>query len=286
MLVFGAFSYAQAQSASATPDPFIVQLTSSSAGANSNPFSSFAGDISANGRFVVFESNGNLATQNPSNADGNREIFLADYAQRRIFQLTNTKNVQKAASPTPTPTPTPSPTPTPTPTPGPTPADPVQIKIEISNNRPLISFEPALVAGKRIYTIVFSSNAPDPKSFDGTEGSLASDGNQEVWIYQLPEVDDVFDLSSGDDVPFTDLSAGAFRQITNTPPSRPLRTGINAPDVVDDNRDATISDDGKTIAFISTRDLVPAVGSVEGNAELQPGAFPCAHYRLSAYDRI
>jgi len=74
-------------------------------------------------------------------------------------------------------------------------------------------------------------------------------------------------------VPFTDLSAGAFRQITNTPPSRPLRTGINAPDVVDDNRDATISDDGKTIAFISTRDLVPAVGSVEGNADFNPELF-------------
>src|SRR5712664_3051349 len=121
MLVFGAFSYAQGQIASATPDPFVTQLTSSPAG-----FYAFAGDITANGRFVVFESNGNLDTQNPNNADGNREVFLADYAQRRIFQLTNTKNVQKpAASPTPTPTPTATPTPspgaTPTPTPVPTP---------------------------------------------------------------------------------------------------------------------------------------------------------------------
>src|SRR5436190_6794701 len=109
MLVFGAFSFAQAQTPSATPDPFVVQVTSSP-----QSFYSFAGDLTANGRFVVFESDGNLDTQNPRNADGNREIFLIDYAQRRIFQLTNTKSVQKPpASPTPTPTPTPTPSPTP-----------------------------------------------------------------------------------------------------------------------------------------------------------------------------
>ncbi len=272
MLVFSAFSYARGQAASATPDPFASQLTSSPAG-----FYSFAGDFSANGRFVVFESNGNLDTQNPRNADGNREIFLVDYAQRRIFQLTNTKNVQKpppTPSPTPTPTATPTPTPgaTPTPSPVPTPPDLSLVKIEISNNHPMISFEPALVGGKRIYTIVFSSNAPDPSNFDGTDSpALVADGNQEIWIYQLPEVDDVFDLSSGDDIPLTDLTAGAFRQITNTPPSRPLRTGVFLPDVVDDNREATISDDGITLAFISTRDLVTTVG----NADLNPELFFC-----------
>jgi uncharacterized protein (TIGR03437 family) len=41
--------------------------------------------------------------------------------------------------------------------------------------------------------------------------------------------------------------------------------------VVDDNREATISDDGKTLAFISTRDLVPTVG----NADLNPELFFC-----------
>lgn len=284
MVVFGAFSYAQGQAASATPDPFAIQLTSSPVG-----FYSFAGDMSANGRFVVFESNGDVATEkipsrnpdgtlNPNarnNEDGNREIFLADYAQRRIFQLTNTKNVQKPpASPTPTPTATPTPTPgaTPTPTPVPTPPDLSLVKIEISNNRPVISFEPALVAGKRIYTIVFSSNAPDPKNFDGTDSpALVADGNQEIWIYQLPEVDDTFDLSNGDEIPFAPLADGVFRQITNTTPSRPLRTGVNPPDVVDDNRDATISDDGLTLAFISTRDLVTTVG----NADLNPELFFC-----------
>ena len=212
MLMLGAFSFAQGQTSSATPDPFAIQLTSSPQG-----FASFAGDISANGRFVVFESNGNLDTQNPRNADANREIFLIDYAQRRIFQLTNTKNVQKppaSPTPTPTPTPTPSPAPSPTPTPAPTPADPSLIKLEISNNRPMISFEPELVGGRRTYTIVFSSNAPNPGSFDGADSAdLVANGNQEIWIYQLPEIDDVFDLSSGDEIPFsaaTDLTLGTF----------------------------------------------------------------------------
>jgi len=54
---------------------------------------SFAGGISADGRFIVFESRGDIATENPRNADGNREIFLFDYAQRRIFQITDTKSV-------------------------------------------------------------------------------------------------------------------------------------------------------------------------------------------------
>src|SRR5258705_1093677 len=86
MLVFGALSYAQAQTTSPTPDPFAVQVTSSPGG-----FYSFAGDTTANGRFVVFESNGNLDTQSPRNAEGNSEIFIIDYAHGRIFQYTNTK---------------------------------------------------------------------------------------------------------------------------------------------------------------------------------------------------
>ncbi|MFN2515207.1 MAG: hypothetical protein ABR556_03240 [Pyrinomonadaceae bacterium] len=254
---FGAFSYALGQTPSATPDPFVVQLTSSPAG-----FSSFAGDITANGRFVVFESNGDLDTQSRKNADGNREIYLADYAQRRIFQLTNTINVPKPpASPTPTPSPSP--------TPNPTPADPAQTQIEISNNHPMISLEPPLVAGTRIYTIVFSSNAPNPSTLDPVDaaGSAAVDGNQEIWIYRLPPVSDV-NLSSGDDQPFVNLAGGTFQRITITPTSRTLRTGINPPDVVDDNREAAISDDGITLAFISTRDLVPSPGNADANPEL------------------
>lgn len=273
MLVFSAFSYAVGQTPSATPVPFVTQLTSSPGG-----FSSFAGDVTANGRFVVFESNGNVATQNRNNADGNREIFLIDYAQRRIFQLTNTNNVQKppaSPSPTPTPSPTPSPTasPTPTPTPIPVPADPFQVQIEISNNRPVISAAPELIGGKRVFTIVFSSNAPNPANFDGVSTpALVADGNQELWIFQLPEVADVASLSSGDEVGFQDLAAGQFRQITNTAASRAPSPGGTTTDnilpfVADDNREATISDKGDIIAFISTRSLV-GTGNADGNPEL------------------
>lgn len=249
LLAFGAFSSTLGQTP--TPDPFITQLTSSPIGVLGNTFMSSGSDISANGRFVVFESNGNVATHNPNNADGNREIFLADYAQRRIFQLTNTRNVPRPAS-SPTPTPTPSPSPSPTPTPAPTPADPNQIQIEISNNRPMISYEPALVGGVRVYTIVFSSNAPNPANYDGT--TSAGDANQEIWIYQLPAVADA-NLTTGDDF-FQDLTLGTFAQITNTTASRPIRTAVVPTDSLDDNREAMISDNGDVIAFISTRSVV------------------------------
>jgi len=38
----------------------------------------------------------------------------------------------------------------------------------------------------------------NPKSFDGVDvgDALAKDGNQEIWVYQLPAVTDV-DLSTG-----------------------------------------------------------------------------------------
>jgi uncharacterized protein (TIGR03437 family) len=279
MLVLGAFSFVSAQSASATPDPFVAQITSSPSGNALNPFASFASDITANGRFVVFESNGNVATVNPNNADGNREIFLLDYAQRRIFQITNTRNVLKASG-TPTPTPTPSPSASPTPTPAPTPADPTLVDVEISNNRPMISFEPPLVGGKRVYTIVFSSNAPSPASFDGTgSAALSADANQEIWTYQLPAVTDL-DLTTGDDVS-VDLLSGTYTQITSTPASRAPSAGASGllPFVADDNREAAINDDGTIIAFISTRNLV-GTGNTDGNPELfflnlaaSPGAF-------------
>ncbi len=276
VLVFGAFSYTLGQAPSATPNPFVVQLTSSPSG-----FQSFSGDLSLNGRFVVIESNGDISTEKSAarnNADGNREIFLIDYAQRRIFQLTNTRNVQKPpASPTPTPTPAASPTPTPTPIP--TPADPTQIKYEISLNRPMISFDPLLVGGpggSRTYTIVFSSNAPTLPNFDGsdlagfvgTTTSPAPEGNQELWIYQF-SVTEVANLSAGAEVAFQDLSNGTFTRITDTVCSRP--TGLNPLvqlDSIDDNREATISDNGSTNAFISTANLVPGVGNADRNPEL------------------
>ncbi|HKP47475.1 MAG TPA: hypothetical protein VJT50_12820 [Pyrinomonadaceae bacterium] len=290
IVIGGLFSSAYSQSASATPDPFVTQLTSSPIGAATNQFTSFATDISADGRFVVFESNGNIATFNPNNADGNREIFLLDYAQRRIFQLTNTKNVPKASA---TPSPSPSPSPSPTPTPSPTPADSTQVQIEISNNRPMISFAPSLVSGKRTYTIVFSSNAPNPANFDGTSTTaLAADANQEIWIYQLPAVADE-DLTAGNDV-FQDLTTGTFTQVTSTAASAAPRPGdaSTPPFVADDNREAAINDEGNIIAFISTRSLVGTANN-DGNPELffrnlgaAPGTFVQGTNTADAVDGV
>ena len=268
-LVGGSLASVSAQTASPTPDPFTVQLTSTPNGA----FNSIASDITANGRFVVFTSNGDVATVNPRNADGNREIFLADYAQRRIFQITDTKNVPipaPAASPTPTPSPTPSPSPTPTPIP--TPADRTQVKIEIDNRSPMISMAPALHNGVRSYIIVFSSNAPDPKFFNGADSdALDKDANSEIWIYRVPDVADV-DLTLGADLPFQDLSTGTFDAVIKggTTASRAPSPGSTTatPFFADDNREPAISDDAKVIAFISTRDLVPGVGNGDFNPEL------------------
>ncbi|HVF46027.1 MAG TPA: hypothetical protein VNA17_00525, partial [Pyrinomonadaceae bacterium] len=122
-------------------DSVLAQLSNSAA-------ESFAGGISGNGRFIVFESRGDVATENPRNADNNVEVFLFDYAQRRIFQITNTKSVlfNPAAGAT---------------------FD--NTRVEIVNTRPVISNDGRWIA--------FSSNAttstpalPDntnPGSFDG-----------------------------------------------------------------------------------------------------------------------
>ncbi len=276
-LIGGSLASVSAQTSSPTPDPFAVQLTSSPTAA----FSSLTSDISADGRFVVFTSNGDVATVNKNNADGNREIFLFDYAQRRIYQITNTKNVPiPAASPSPTPTPSPSPSPTaspsPTPTPVPTPADRSQVKIEIDNRNPMISMEPALVGGFRSYVIVFSSNAPHPANFNGSDSpALAADANSEIWIYKLPPVADV-DLTLGTDIPTPlDFPVGesAFERITDTAASRvPTAGGTNvSPFFADDNREVSISDDGKVIAFISTRNSFS--GTTFANPDFNPELF-------------
>ncbi|HEX7296947.1 MAG TPA: hypothetical protein VF251_14430 [Pyrinomonadaceae bacterium] len=262
----GVLSSVEAQVSSPTPDPFTAQLTTAPLG-----FKAVAEDMSANGRFVVFVSNGDVATvknATRNNADGNTEIFLADYAQRRIFQITNTKNVLKPAA-SPSPTPTPSASPSPSPSPAPTPEDLSQVKIRIVNDWPAISLAPALSGGTRSYVIVFSSNAPNPASFDGTEGTLATDGNKEIWIYRLPAVADV-DLTLGADIPFEDLNAGTFVQITNTPASRVPSAGTSTlfPIYADDNRESAISDDGLRIAFTSTRNLAAGGGNADGNPEI------------------
>jgi uncharacterized protein (TIGR03437 family) len=270
MIVAGALTSAQAP-ATSTPDSFVTQITRSSRDA-------FVGDMTANGRFVVIESNGDIATEKTTtrnNTDGNREIFLYDYAQRRTFQLTDTRSVlNPPGSPSPTPSPSPSvspsPSPSPTASPTPTPIDLTNVAIEVGNNQPMISLEGTVpVAGQHTYTIVFSSNAPvSPASFDGTNpgGTIATDMNTEIWTYKFT-VPDVANLSSGAEVGPIDLTTGTFTRITNTPASFAPVAGstTSTPRVADDNRDATISDDGKVIAFISTRNLVPAVGNLDSD---------------------
>ncbi|HEX8181835.1 MAG TPA: hypothetical protein VF525_20005 [Pyrinomonadaceae bacterium] len=258
--------------ATPTPDPFVVPITAatpppvpspspSATPVGSFDINSFVGDINGNGRFVVFESRGDLATlapgqtaRTPGNADGNREIFLWDAAQRRIFQITNTKSAlvdpTKAS------------------------IDAANIAVEVSNNRPQISRDGRF--------IVFSSNAPTPGNFDGTtadnKAALQADGNQEIFLYQIPDVAAV-DLTSGTDPGYIELSnPNNFTRVTNTPASAlPRAGGANSgPFVADDNRYATINDTGTRIAFVSTRDLTPcnqATNPTRCNSDANPEIF-------------
>jgi hypothetical protein len=252
--------------ASGQTDSFVTQITSSIR-------SSFANDMSGNGRFVVIESNADIGTRdpahglNPDNTDGNREIFLIDYAQRRIFQITNTKSRLRVVTDPPT--------------------TQSNILVEISNNRPVISSQGRFTGAGRAFTIVFSSNANSltpagtntstPGNFDGNNLSnadrdaLLADANTEVWIYEVPEIPDPeVDLSLGAEIPFLNLGGGTFSRVTNTPASRTPQGGTTTvfPVVADDNRDLTVNDDGSLIAFISTRNLVAA-----GNADANPEVF-------------
>lgn len=265
------FLFALVPSALAQADTFVTQLTSSTS-------ESFAGAVSGNGRFIVIESRGNIATENPRNADGNTEIFLVDYAQRRIFQITDTKsvlfNVNAAATP-------------------------ANIRVEIANKRPVISADGRWIAFSSNATTARKS-APDstnPGLFDGNSFSaptptptptptppasptptpsptatpsptptptpaanpLTGDANMEMWLYQVPTFTEV-DLETGAEAPFANLSGGTFIRVTNTDPSRtPLPgTATVQPLIAEDNHDVSISDDGNIIAFVSTRaaDLV------------------------------
>ncbi|HEX8491835.1 MAG TPA: hypothetical protein VF658_03255 [Pyrinomonadaceae bacterium] len=242
VLFTGAFVAAQAQN----PDPVITQISSSNR-------DTFAGGISLNGRFVVVESRGDISTEKTAarnNADGNREIFLFDYAQRRIFQITNTTSARvNPANPF---------------FPADAPTNNSNIRVEVSNNQPVIS------ANGR--WITFSSNASTPGNFNGDANSaaLAADGNQEIFNYFIPQVaNPTADLTLGDEQPFTDLAAGTFTRITNTPASRTPTPGTaTAPSFVAfDNREVSVNDNASVIAFVSTRDLTG------GNADFNPEVF-------------
>lgn len=239
---------------------------------SNSPAESFAGGISGDGRFVVFESVGNLATDNPRNTDGNREIFLFDYAQRRIFQITDTKSLRTDR------------------TLGYTQAN---IRVLIVNVRPVISNDGRWLAfGSNATTAVAGStaaNTTNPGSFDAEAFNPASpmttppnpllaDGNTEMWLYAIPAIA-AANLSSGEELPVTDLSGGAFTRITNTAPSRLPTAGSNTSIALigDDNRDASLNDDGNYLAFVSNRDLVPT-----GNAAPQANDEIFTYFRAGA----
>lgn len=222
---------------SAQADSVIGQITSSGQ-------ESFAGGISGDGRLVVFESIGDVATENPRNSDGNREIFLFDYAQRRIYQITDTKSLltdtTKAATND-------------------------NIKVAVINVRPVISNDGRWIAfSSNANSILTPTAGLNPGSFDANaltvSGSnpLTEDANTELWLYQIPAVAPV-GLSLGSEIAPTNLSAGTFVRVTNTTPSRlPTAGSVSAgPVVAEDNREASINDNGDYVAFVSNRDLAP-----------------------------
>ncbi len=218
-------------------DSVIGQITSSAA-------ESFAGGISGDGRFVVFESTADIATENPRNSDGNREIFLFDYAQRRIFQITNTTGLRTDTTGT---------------------FASNNIKVLIINLRPVISNNGRWIAfGSNATTSTAAApNATNPGNFNAESfntpapNPLLTDGNTEMWLYQIPAAA-AADLTSGDETAYTDLSAGTFTRVTNTAPSFAPTAGSTTalPVIADDNRDASISDNGNYTAFTSNKDLV------------------------------
>jgi uncharacterized protein (TIGR03437 family) len=260
---------ARAQTLSPTPDTIIFQVTSTTIPGTPTPTptptatptppavprNSFANDITGNGRFVVIESAGDIATDRTparNNADGNQEIFLFDYAQRRVFQITNTTNVLKDTTKSG--------------------IDPTNIDVIVVNLQPSISHDGRF--------IVFESNAYSdanpsltPKNFDGPSNSAAlkADGNTEIFVYALPAFPDVADLSQGTEIAPIDLAAGTMTRITTTPASavpRPGATNIQ-PFFSLDNYTPSVDDDGGLIAFVSkVHSGIPGFSNTDGNKEV------------------
>jgi uncharacterized protein (TIGR03437 family) len=212
--------------------------------------------MSGNGRFVVIESEGDISTERTAsrnNNDGNPEIFLFDYAQRRIFQITNTKSALKSTALSS--------------------IDPPNIDVQVVNLRPVISHDGRF--------IVFVSNAYSdanlalsPKNFDGNVAAnttaLKADGNTEVFIYEIPAIADA-DLSSGAEVAAVDLSAGTLTRVTFTPASAIPRAGaVNvSPFFALDNNAVAINDDATFIAFVSSaKSGMTGVANADGNKEI------------------
>ena len=237
-----------------TPSPTATPTPTPGATPAPVPRDSFAGDISGNGRFVVIESSGDIATDRSparNNADGNQEIFLFDYAQRRIFQITNTRSVLKNAAASP--------------------IDPTNVDVIVVNLRPSISRDGRF--------IVFLSNAYSdanpaltPKNFDGAANAAAlrADGNTEIFIYPVPEVPET-DLSQGTEVAAVDLAANTPRRVTFTPATALPRPGAanTPPFFALDNYEPSVSDDGALVAFVSkARSGIPGSDNADGNKEI------------------
>ncbi|HEX8475206.1 MAG TPA: hypothetical protein VF666_14345 [Pyrinomonadaceae bacterium] len=280
IFLVGALSSVQAQLSSSTPDSFVFQITSTAPtptpAASPTPTpspsptptgtplpnNSYAWDMSNNGRFVVIESSGDIATTRSNarnNADGNREIFLFDYAQRRIFQITDTKSALVNTS---------------------LPANlSTNIEVEVSNNRPALSRDGKwIVFQSNAYSTDTVSDTTSPYRFDGNnfKTQLKADGNQEIFLYRIPDYADVPDLSSGSEVATVELtSETGFFRITRTAASRPPSPGAGgiAPDMVDDNRFPSISDNGSVVAFVSSRNLTTENGGESSNTDLNPEIF-------------
>ncbi len=240
-------------SAYAQVDSVIGQFTSTN-------LDSLVRDVSGDGRFVVIESTADLSTVpgNKNNADGNREIFLFDYAQRHIFQITNTKSLLVDTTMSTT--------------------SFSNIKVVILNTRPVISNDGRWIAfgsNATTATPATPTNTTNPGNFDANSFTdstgnnvLTADGNTEMWLYQIPQVP-AANLSSGIEPAFVNLAAGTFTRVTNTTASQTPFPGTTLlePIIADDNRDASISDNGSVVAFTSNRDVVPSsVEASSGNA--------------------
>lgn len=251
--------FAGASAARAQVDSLVAQITSSSA-------NTFVRDISLDGRFVVLESTGDISTERSiirNNADGNNEIFLFDYAQRRIFQITDTKRILNDNTVSP--------------------LTQSNIVVDITNTRPVLA---GSLVNNELW-IAFTSNATtsvagsapngtNPGKFDGTALSttdrtqVVGDGNTEIWLYRVLVGSANVDLASGIEPPFNDLSAGTFLQVTNTQANTATQPGTAAvpPFISDDNRDVSIDDAAATVAFISNRNLITGGNNTDFNAEV------------------
>jgi len=216
---------------------------------------SYVSDTSGDGRFVLIQSNGDIATYNPRNSDRNFEIFLMDVAQRHIFQVTDTKSATQTTTCPQSPQST--------------------IRLAIHNSDSMISNDGRWIVFSSNATTSVSSSQPNgtnPGNFDANIPAnlqiLQQDGNQELWLFQLPNFD-LIDIPTGNVPNFVNLSAGVFTQITNTPTSRLPVDGncSRSATIASDNRDTNINDDGSTIAFVSNRDLTPPLNSPNLNID-------------------